>query len=226
MLKYLACAAVALALTGLPASAANDGSADGTATYDLLFKEGTLNTVGMDQKLLYERTVTNTLVTDAAARDTGEIELSFEDSTPPQASLRFLRGEKHRNLGVFPRSVGNPIIMYFVETTVRDMAESAGGSPFYIRNRVKEALVTPTEVQAGEATFQGRSVKTQVVTLHPFADDPNQDRMKGFGDLALTITMSDEVPGWYQSLEATASGADGPVYSSLMRFEAMEESGQ
>ncbi len=222
MFKHMACALVACTLAGTPAIAANEG----TATYDLLFKPGTLDDFGMDNMLLYERTVTNTLVPDAALRDTGEIELSFEETTPPQAGLRFLQGGKHRNLGTFPMSVGNPIIMYFVETVVRDMAEAAGGSPFYIRNRVKEALVTPTDVQTGEAMYQGNSIETQTVTLRPFANDPNSDRMKGFGDLALTVTMSDDVPGWYETLEANVPGTDGPVYSSVMRFEELEEAPQ
>ncbi|MGY9047384.1 hypothetical protein P775_04660 [Puniceibacterium antarcticum] len=223
MLKHLAYAMVAFALAVTPVLAA---AGDGTATYDLLFKEGTLDDVPMDHILLYERSVTNTLLPEAGPRDTGELELSFEETTPPEAALRFLRDGKHRNLGVFPMSVGNPIIMYFVETTVRDMAESAGGSPFYIRNRVKEALITPTEVQTGEAIYQGKTVQTQIVTLHPFAEDPNRDRMQGFGDLALTVTMSDEVPGWYQKLEATATGSDGPVYSSVMAFDKLEEAPQ
>ncbi len=222
MLRYLACAIVAVGLAGTPALAANDG----TATYDLLFKPGTLDEVPMDQMLLYERTVTNALVPDAGMRDSGEIELSFEDTTPPQAGLRFLRGGKHRNLGSFPMSVGNPIIMYFVETIVRDMAESAGGSPFYIRNRVKDALVTPSEVQNGEAMYDGKTIRTKTVTLHPFVDDPNRDRMMGFGDLALSVTMSDEVPGWYHSLEANVPGTDGPVYKSVMQFEEIEETPQ
>ncbi|SNR67225.1 hypothetical protein [Puniceibacterium sediminis] len=223
MLKHLAFVMVAFALAGTPAWAAAD---DGKATYDLLFKDGTLDDVSKDHVLLYNRVVTNALLPEAAPRDTGEVELSFEDSTPPEASLRFLRAGKHRNLGVFPMSVGNPIIMYFVEATVRDMAEAAGGSPFYIRNRVKEALITPTEVQSGEAMYQGKVVQTKIVTLHPFADDPNRDKMKGFGNLALTVVMSDEVPGWYQKLEATATGSDGPVYSSVMQFEDVEEAPQ
>ena len=222
MARLLAIAVLALGLAGAPVLAANDG----TAAYDLLFRNGTLDEVPADQVLVYDRMVANTLAPDAAMRDTGEIELSFVESTPPQASLRFLRDGKHRNLGAFPKSVGNPIIMYFVETVVRDMAESAGGSPFYIRNRVKDALVAPTEVETGEAVVDGKTVATQVVTLHPFKDDPNRDRMQGFADLALTVTMSDAVPGWYQTLEATAPGTEAPVYRSVMRFDEVEEAPQ
>ena len=54
------------------------------------------------------------------------------------------------------------MIMYFVETVTRDMGESAGGSVFYIRNRIKEALVTPTEAVAGEAEAGETAVQDAV----------------------------------------------------------------
>ena len=181
--------------------------------YDLLFKLGTLDDVARDRTLIYSRTVENALVPETEARDTGDIQLSFaEDETDDteEAVLTFHQDEKHRMLGEFPASVGNPLILYFVETVSRDMAESAGGSPFYIRNRVKEALVSPATIETGEET---------TVTMRPFEGDPNADRMKGFEDLTLTVTMSDDVPGWYSRLEATVPGADGPIYSSTLTYE-------
>ena len=141
------------------------------------------------------------------------------------ATLEFRQDGKHRNLGSFPASVGNPMIMVFYESVIRDMAETAGGSPFYIRNRVKEALVQPAEIETGEAEFAGETVATRTVTLRPFLDDPNRDRMMGFGDLELRVTMSDAVPGWYLSLVAEAPGAQGTEegYVSALRFEQVTE---
>ena len=66
---------------------------------------------------------------------------------------------------------------------------------------------------------------TRTVTLRPFLDDPNRDRMMGFGDLELRVTMSDAVPGWYLSLVAEAPGAQGTEegYVSALRFEQVTE---
>ena len=57
------------------------------------------------------------------------------------------------------------------------------------------------------------------VVIRPFEGDPNAERMQGFGDLALTVVMSEEVPGWYESLTAEA----GDVYSSTLKFEGVAE---
>ncbi|MBE0452365.1 MAG: hypothetical protein IBX58_01645 [Roseovarius sp.] len=178
--------------------------AEPVPAYDLLFREGTLDTIDRRGALLYRRTVENARDPQSADNATGEIALGFATEDGVElAELDFRQGERHRIMGRFPASVGNPMIMVFYEQVVRDMAATAGGSPFYIRNRVKEAMTQSVEVVPGTAEVAGRAVATQTVVLHPFEGDPNHARMQGFGDLELTVTMSDEVPGWYHALVAT-----------------------
>ena len=211
----LARLALAAALAVTPPVAMAETTVERAEPYDLLFRQGTLDGLDRSQTLTYDRTVQNSLAPDAEARDTGTIKLDIRDGADiEEAVLTFWQDERFRGLGEFPASVGNPMILYFVETVVRDMAESAGGSPFYIRNRVKEALVSPAEIETDGETV--------TVTMRPFADDPNAAQMRGFGDLALRVRMSDETPGWYDLLEATVPGTDGPVYASTMQFEGVE----
>lgn len=218
-MKILFAAICAASLFVAPAGAGTTGAEE---TYDLLFRDGALDALPRESRLIYSRDVTNTQVPEAAERNSGQIELKI-DGSDDMAKLRFLQGEKHRNMGAFPASVGNPMIMVFVESVVRDMAETAGGSPFYIRNRVKEALVRPATTEDVSIEFDGATIPAQAVTLRPFDGDPNVARMQGFGDLALTVTMSDQVPGWYHSLSAQVPGDHGtPLYRSTTTISAVE----
>ena len=221
MRMTVALVAVALSL-GLSAATTRSEAAQAS---DLLFRQGTLDELSRAAVLRYSRVVTNRANPDAAERDTGEIALSFSQGETPMANLQLRQGHKHRELGSFPASVGNPMIMYFYETVIRDMAETAGGSPFYIRNRVKEALARPAEIVEGKAQFEGREIATSTVTLRPFAGDPNRGRMQGFGALELRVTMSDAVPGWYLTLVAEAPGADGAPggYRSELSFAGLDQ---
>ena len=193
-------------------------------TYDLIFKTGTLSDVSKDDGLTYNREVELVADTDLGARNTGMVRLSFEDDD--MARLKFTQGEKSKNLGAFPATVGNPIIMYFVETVLRDVAQQAGGSPFYIRNRIKESLVQVAKVDDVSVSKGGKAVHASRITLRPFEDDKNRDKMKGYGDLTLTFTMSPDVPGWYQSLVATVDGSDAgvPLYKNALVLEGSEVS--
>lgn len=184
-------------------------------TYDLIFKNGTLDDVAQEDGLTYGREVDLALDAELAERNTGQVLLSFEPDE--MARLKFTQGEKYRNLGQFPATVGNPIIMYFVETVLRDVAQNAGGSPFYIRNRIKESLVQPAAVSDVSVMMDGQTLPAKQITLRPFESDKNRDRMKGYGDLTLTFTMSQDVPGWYQSLVANVDGtADAPIYRNAL----------
>jgi len=175
--------AIAIAALWLGVSGAMAEKVDGQETYSLLFRDGALNDIDRSAELHYRQTVTNRLQPEADTRDTGKVAIMFVDGG--MARIEFRQDEKGRGLGRFPASVGNPMIMYFYEKVLRDMAQSAGGSPFYIRNRVKESLVRPSEVEPGEAVINGETVATKTIRLRPFEGDPNTARMRGFGDLEL-----------------------------------------
>ena len=106
-----------------------------------------------------------------------------------------------RVLGRFPVSSGDPMVVFFLENTARDMAMLTGGSPFYIRNRMKEALAN-----AGPATQDADG--GVAVELRPFADDPNGDRMKGFETLRLRFVMGSDPA---RPIREFLAETDGPV---------------
>lgn len=214
-----------LAALGLAAFLPHAGeAADSTAAYDLLFRNGTLDAIDRGSSLVYEREVDNERLAEAAMRDTGRIEIDFEEAgnRPEIAVVVFHQDGKFKTLGEFPASVGNPLIMLFYEFTVRDMAETVGGSPFYIRNRVKDALTQEVPVETGTAALGEGEIEVRKVTLAPFEGDPNAGQMGGFEELTLTVTMSEEVPGWYLSLVAEVPGEDRPIYRSAITFEGLE----
>ncbi|MCP1200639.1 hypothetical protein [Notoacmeibacter sp. MSK16QG-6] len=182
-------------------------------TYDLLFREGVLSDIHLGEALTYFKATDRS----SSPKDGSGDKVSLAITPEKTATLTLEHGGKHRQLGSFPASVGNPVIMYFLETTVRDMAAQAGGSPFYIRNRIKEALLGEAEIVPVKLSYNDREVDGQRVTLHPFSADKARDKMGGFADLALAVTVSDEIPGWYYSLVASAplkAGSDQPGYSS------------
>lgn len=187
-------------------------------TYDLIFKNGTLSDIAKESILVYDRNIQIREQKEASEREVGKIQLSFEPED--MARLKFHKGEKFRNLGEFPATVGNPIIMYFVESVIRDVSRNAGGSPFYIRNRIKASLLQKVPIEDVALPFGGNDIPAKQITLRPFLNDKNRSKMRGYEDLALTITMSDKVPGWYYSLVADTkpSKGEGPVYTNALKL--------
>lgn len=183
------------------------GGARAGETYDLLFKTGTLSGLaaptGSDpavEVLRYDHASTGTAVEPSSE----PFQVGLKNAPDDVTTMSLHQGAQARPLGDFKTSVGNPIIMYFMETTLTDMATLSGGSPFYIRNRIKEALLEPAEIVPVNVSYDGSEVAAQQITLRPFAHDKARDRMGHFADLNLTVTVSDKIPGWYYALLASA----------------------
>lgn len=141
--------------------------------------------------------------------DDGSVTLGrATDPSDGQPVLQLTRkaGQRSRQIGPFPISGGDPVLTFFLEQTARDMAGLTGGSPFYIRNRLKDALF-----RGGEITHEGA---TATATFRPFADDPNAARMQGFQTLTLTFVM-DNPTRPIREFRAEAGGVS-PAYLNRM----------
>ncbi|MDZ4135150.1 MAG: hypothetical protein U1D06_06085 [Paracoccaceae bacterium] len=197
MKRLLFATLMALALGG-PARSAT-GS-------DLLFAAGIFADLPDGQVILYAHDRNGPQVADFKPLSAGKMTLvtvaAVGAARERGLTLTMEAAGKQRQVVDFPVSGGNPVLMVFLESTVRSMAAIAGGSPFYIRNRIKDALRGGGAVQAGERDFGGQRIAVQEVTLRPFADDPNRARMGEFADLTLRFVVSDAVPGHFIHLSA------------------------
>ena len=110
----------------------------------------------------------------------------------------------------------NPILIYFLESTARNMTEITGGSPFYIRNRLREALGKPdlgpiAEIAIGDSTATAREV-----IMRPFAEDAIRSRMGAFAELTLRFVVDADQPGRILVLAADAVGVEASYHESLI----------
>lgn len=133
---------------------------------------------------------------------------AVEDAGKP--ALRLVResdGRPHP-VGTFPTGVANPLLLYFLETTVRATAEATGGSPYYIRNRIREAFVA-ADLGPDDGPDDGPA-GAHAVTISPFAQDPNRAKMGLFADLVVRLRFDPAQPARILELSAdTAPGEDG-----------------
>jgi len=114
-----------------------------------------------------------------------------------------------RRIGPFPVSGGDPALTFFLETVSRDMAALTGGSPFYIRNRLKDALFRGGEVR--------REDGATVAVFVPFRGDKNSARMLGFETLELRFTLGEPKAPIRAMAARTGPLAGGqPAYDSAM----------
>ncbi|PKP65748.1 MAG: hypothetical protein CVT86_03145 [Alphaproteobacteria bacterium HGW-Alphaproteobacteria-8] len=103
---------------------------------------------------------------------------------------------------------GNPLLMVFLENTLRTVAKATGGSAFYLRNRIRFALRDALTEEADGA-----------LTIRPFLNDANRAKMGPFGDLEMRIEVSEAQPGMLVAMRARAGDAAKPAYLEEIRLE-------
>jgi hypothetical protein len=202
--------------------------AQGGEAQDRIFRTALLADVEIGQGLVFARdrggavavgnalpieggTVEVTLVEGAGGARVAQVDMRAEGEPPSRAML--------------PADGGHPVMLLFLETTARAMADATGGSPFYIRNRIREALGADASLQPVEVVVAGDTIPAHAATFRPFVDDANRATMGPFADLALTMVLSDAVPGGFARFEAATEPPAGgePAFKDTLAFERLEE---
>lgn len=171
---------------------------------DLILASGLFKATPDGELLAYDHVREAPDVLPRADLAEGRLVLTARDG-PRGRVLALTREEEGqiRPVADFPASGSNPVLLYFLETTARNMADATGGSPFYIRNRMREALVA-AEVEVGPGD------EPVTVTMQPFENDVNRGRMGIFADLVIGVRFAPENPGRLLELSAdTAPVGDG-----------------
>jgi hypothetical protein len=154
----------------------------------------------------------------------GSVELAVRAAADGsrEAVLAIEKAGRAQRYDPFSASAGNPVFLAFMEEVVRTMAEATAGSPFYIRNRLREALSAQDRIEPIEMELDGAPVAAERLTFRPFAEDANRERMGPYADLELAFVLSDAAPGGFVSLEAVGAGGK-PAGLPAMRYDHLQE---
>ena len=118
-----------------------------------------------------------------------------------------------RRIDSFTGVPGNPVLMVFLEGMVRSIQKATGGSPFYLRNRIKDALRDGLTVSTDK-----NGVET--LTMRPFETDRNRARMGPFAMTEVQFVVDRSAPGMLLRMVADTGGPrDQAVYYEEVVFD-------
>lgn len=196
---------------------------------DRLFATGVLEPVPTGQRLIFGHarggTFDSTRLSPIVA---GEMAVTLAETASGtggrEARATARDGPRERLLLTVPVTAGHPLLLIFLESTVRDIAALTGGSPFYIRNRIREALAADDRVEPVEVRVAGGRAAGELLVFRPFTDDPNRSKLGDLAELEIRVLLSDAVPGGIVRLEATAApdASAAPAFFETIVFERVE----
>ncbi len=194
---------------------------------EMLFSPDSFTDVETGTTLTYSHVRSADAKIPVRSIDEGSITIALIDGEEgkTQTEVTMRQGKGRRVLDRLPSDRGNPVFVTFLESSVSSVSFATKGSPFYIRNRIKEAFGTGGSVSEGTAEIDGEEVTVTHIEYRPFKGDRNARQMgKAFENLAIQFTLSDEVPGHYVALKTEAKVDDIVYFIEEIRFEdSMQE---
>ena len=164
------------------------------------------------------------------APDDGRLGPSFADTirlgiepSAAEAAARTVRMEmfgpgRRRAAGPFEDVTTNPVLTVFLEHHVEQLAKALRANPRYLKNAIRAALRDKAVVERAETDAAGQPVPAWRVSVAPFADDANKDRMQGLDGLAYTFTVSDGVPGRIAAIAVLAARPEGALLEETLTY--------
>jgi len=178
----------------------------------LLFETDHLARTAAPAVLVYEfRKASNV---EPGYSDTVELDLSRKDGHV-HARLRFLSGQRKRELPDIDDAHGNPVLLGFLEHDIAEMKRLTGGSTTYFRKRIRMALANAAQLGKQPIAFEGKTVEAQVVRIQPYLDDPLHARFEAYVRKTYTFVISEAVPGGvYQISTSLGTGEGGRTFKA------------
>jgi hypothetical protein len=168
----------------------------GKQAQHLIFEASHLDSVKAPSNIYYSYSVS------AAAQEYGK---GFDDSVrlnvtqnagqPKDATLYMFTGDRQRDPMPFAKRLSNPVILMFLEQDLWHMRQRIGGRADYFKSRIAAALREQVEVEQMTRMVDGREVPVTKMTIKPFLNDPNGERLQAYRTKTYEFLLSDAVPG-------------------------------
>lgn len=173
----------------------------------LLFITPHLDAVPAPSRLHYEFRRSGSL--EKAFQDSIDIDITAAPGGGKKGSARFLSGSRRVPYPDVEDASGNPLLLFYLEHEIREMARLTGGSPDHFRRRIRMALAESAQIKDVEVRFGGRKTSAQQISIAPYAEDPNRDHFTRLAAKRYTFTVGEGFPGYIYRIEALVP-ASGP----------------
>jgi hypothetical protein len=173
------------------------------AAVELLFERRHLAALDLGTEIIYrfERATSDPKTLGEPFSD--KIRLTVTAVAPSgtrEVAMNVFTGDRARSVQNVPDLTGNPLLVLFLDRTVGNMSQLAGGARPYLKDRIRAGLRDKSVVEPITITYEGQAVPAYRIAVTPFDGDANAAKMLGYDGAKLTLVLSEAVPGHFVEL--------------------------
>jgi len=194
------------ALFGL-SGAAHADSTPISAAETLLFMTPHLGEVRPPTRLHYAFKKSGTL--EQGFSDTVDIDITGAPDGSKKGVPRFFSGRHEIKYPEVEHVEENPVLLFYLDREVREMARLTGGMPNHFQKMMRTALAESAQVKDVDIRFGGRKLRAQQIAITPFDKDQYRDKYPRLAGKRYTFTMCEAVPGFVYEVRGLVPAASG-----------------
>ena len=218
----LVCSATALAEPSAPASNATPPAAtsDKPDVATLLFGTPQWDKAPAGTKLRYtfEKTTADPSL-GTPFKD--EVVLTLgpgEDAKSRTTEMQLFSGVNRKPAGPFRSDEQNPVLLVILENNVQEMSALFKANPRYLKNAIRKAWRENAKIGPAQDEIGGKQVAVTRISVTPFVNDAESDRMKGLQTSSYVVDVSKDVPGYIVAIDIRAVDGGKTLFSETLRF--------
>lgn len=173
----------------------------------LLFMSPQLKDLPSPSRLHYAFLKAGTL--EKGFSDTVDVDITDQPDGSRKGAVRFFSGTRQIRYPDVEHAEGNPVLLFYLEREIREMARLTGGQPNHFRQRIRTALAESAQVKEIDIRYGGQTVTAQQITISPYGADPNRGRFEQLAGKQYVFTLSEKVPGSVYELRGFVPAASG-----------------
>lgn len=145
-----------------------------------------------------------------------------DDAQSRKSEVKMFSGVNARPAGPFVSDPQNPVLLLVMEENVQELSKILGANPRYLKNAIRKAWRDQAKIEDASVTVGGKTMPGTRITVTPFANDPQKDRMHGLEGLTYVVEIADAVPGNIATIDIHAPETGAPSFNEVLRFEKDE----
>ena len=99
------------------------------------------------------------------------------------------------------------------------MSKLFKANPRYLKNAIRKAWRDDAKIVTMPIEVDGKSVPGTRITVSPFVNDPEKDRMMGLDGMTYVVDIADSVPGNIAKIDIHAPVDGNPIFSETMTYQ-------
>ncbi len=141
-----------------------------------------------------------------------------DDPKSRTTEMQLFSGANRKPAGPFPSDQQNPLLLVILENNVQELSALFKANPRYLKNAIRKAWRDNPKIEQAEDRIDGKPVAVTRITVAPFINDAEAERMKGLNAMIYTVDVSNDVPGYIAVIDIHAAATGKPLFAETLRY--------